>query len=336
MLGPVLVLLVWLADGDNDRLSARFVVSGPYFASLVAIRLGYHVTMRHNDEVNYQQDEDAIPHAVFVDVDGTLCDSRQRVPDSAASALAQARENGHRLFICTGRSVPEVYPRFIDLGFEGIVGGAGGYVAVGETVLLDERMPAEHVRVLTALWEDLDAFYVWQGPDQMGPSEGYLDFFVPRAGISPEDWIEYATSITPFIVDIESGSFTKVTAYVPPENASVERVNAALPPGYRAIIGSVGAAGYVPFEVLPTHLSKAVGIEAVCEHIGIPLSRSVAIGDSNNDVEAVARAAVGISIGNGCEALVTVADIVAPVVADDGLAWALAAAGLINEASNPA
>ena len=116
----------------------------------------------------------------------------------------------------------------------------------------------------------------------------------------------------------------------------MERVNAALPPGYRAIIGSVGAAGYVPFEVLPTHLSKAVGIEAVCEHIGIPLSRSVAIGDSNNDVEAVARAAVGISIGNGCEALVNVADIVAPVVADDGLAWALAAAGLVNEASNPA
>ena len=50
----------------------------------------------------------------------------------------------------------------------------------------------------------------------------------------------------------------------------------------------------------------------------------------------MARAAVGISIGNGCEALVNVADIVAPVVADDGLAWALAAAGLINEASNPA
>ena len=109
----------------------------------------------------------------------------------------------------------------------------------------------------------------------------------------------------------------------------MERISAALPDGYRAIIGSVGAAGYVPFEVLPTRLSKAVGIEAVCEYLGIPLSRSVAIGDSNNDVEAVARAGVGISIGDGCEALVEVAAIVAP-------AWALAAAGLIDEAPNPA
>ena len=278
----------------------------------------------------------AAPRAVFVDVDGTLCDSRQRVPDSAASALARAKERGHRLFICTGRSAPEVYPRFFDLGFEGIVGGAGGYAAVGNEVLLDERMPREHVDVLTALWEDLDAFFIWQGPDQMGPSEGYLDFFVPRAGKHPEDWIEYAQSISPFIVDIEGGSFTKVTAYVSPDKASLERVSAALPEGYRAIIGSVGAAGYVPFEIIPDHLSKAVGMQAVCEHIGIPMSRSVAIGDSNNDVEAVARAGIGISIGDGCAALVEVADIVAPAVGDDGFAWALAAAGLIDEAPNPA
>lgn len=268
------------------------------------------------------------PRAVFVDIDGTLCDSRQRIPQSATDALREARSNGHRLFACTGRSAPEVYPRFWDVGFEGLVGGAGGYARVGSRVLVDERMPREHAEVLTALWEELDAFYIWQGPDQMGPSDGYLDFFVPRAGAHPEDWIEYAQSITPFIVDIDDGAFTKVTAYVPPEKASLERVTAALPTGYRAIIGSVGAAGYVPFEVVPAHLSKAVGIRAVCEYIGIPLSHTVALGDSNNDVEAVDTAALGISIGNGCEALVKVADIVAPSVSEDGLAWALSAAGL--------
>ena len=282
------------------------------------------------------KNESASARAVFVDIDGTLCDSRQRVPDSAVRALSRVRERGHRLFVCTGRSVPEIYPRFIDLGFEGVVGGAGGYAAVGDTVLLDERMPAEHVRILTALWEDLDAFFIWQGPDQMGPSEGYLDFFVPRAGTHPEDWIEYAQSISPFIVDIDGGAFTKVTAYVPPDNASMEAVTEALPDGYRAIIGSVGAAGYVPFEILPTRLSKAVGIQAVCKHVGIALSDTMAIGDSNNDVEAVACAAVGISIGGGCEDLVAVADIVAPAVSQGGLAWALAAAGLVDELPTPA
>lgn len=277
------------------------------------------------------ENESASPHAVFVDIDGTLCDSRQRIPGSALEALAQVRNRGHRLFACTGRSAPEVYPRFWDVGFEGLVGGAGGYASVRDRVLVDERMPREHVGLLTALWQELDAFYIWQGPDQMGPSEGYLDFFVPRAGKHPEDRIEYAQSITPFITDINSGAFTKVTAYVPPEKASMERVTAALPDSYRAIIGSVGAAGYIPFEVVPAHLSKAVGIRAICEHVGIPLSHTVALGDSNNDVEAVATAAVGISIGDDCEALVDVADIVAPSVSEDGLAWALRAAGLTSD-----
>lgn len=284
--------------------------------------------MTNTDGSAQARNEAESPHAVFVDIDGTLCDSRQRIPQSAIDALSEVRSKGHRLFACTGRSAPEVYPRFWDVGFEGLVGGAGGYARVGNRVLVDERMPREHVEVLTALWEELDAFYIWQGPDQMGPSDGYLDFFVPRAGKYPEDWIEYAQSITPFIVDIGSGTFTKVTAYVPPEKASLERVTAALPAGYRAIIGSVGAAGYIPFEVVPERLSKAVGISAVCEHVGIPLSRTVALGDSNNDVEAVASAATGISIGNGCEALVEVADIVAPSVGEGGLAWALGAAGL--------
>ena len=278
------------------------------------------------------KNESLSPRAVFVDIDGTLCDSRQRIPDSALEALDQVRARGHRLFACTGRSAPEVYPRFWEVGFEGLVGGAGGYASVGNSVLVDERMPREHVDALTALWEELDAFYIWQGPDQMGPSEGYLDFFVPRAGQHPEEWIEYAQSITRFIVDIDGGAFTKVTAYVPPEKASMQRVSAALPDGYRAIIGSVGAAGYVPFEVVPAHLSKAIGIRAICEHMGIPLSHTVALGDSDNDVEAVKAAGLGISIGGGCDDLVAVADIVAPAVGQGGLAWALAAAGLIDEA----
>ena len=287
--------------------------------------------MTDTEVPTHVENESASPHAVFVDIDGTLCDSRQRIPGSALEALAQVRNRGHLLFACTGRSAPEVYTRFWDVGFEGLVGGAGGYASVGDRVLVDERMPREHVGMLTALWQELDAFYIWQGPDQMGPSEGYFDFFFPRAGKHPEDWIDYAQSITPFITDINSGAFTKVTAYVPPEKASMERVTAALPDGYRAIIGSVGAAGYVPFEVVPAHLSKAVGIRAICEHVGIPLSHTVALGDSNNDVEAVATAAVGISIGDDCEALVDVADIVAPSVSEDGLAWALRATGLTSD-----
>ena len=44
---------------------------------------------------------------LFIDVDGTLADYRGRIPASAAEAVRRAREAGHRVYICTGRSRAE-------------------------------------------------------------------------------------------------------------------------------------------------------------------------------------------------------------------------------------
>lgn len=40
---------------------------------------------------------------IFADIDGTLFDHETgKIPASACEALRQARENGHRIFLCTG------------------------------------------------------------------------------------------------------------------------------------------------------------------------------------------------------------------------------------------
>ena len=40
---------------------------------------------------------------IFLDVDGTLVDYHNRIPDSAVEAIRKARENGHLVYVCTGR-----------------------------------------------------------------------------------------------------------------------------------------------------------------------------------------------------------------------------------------
>ena len=62
---------------------------------------------------------------IFLDVDGTLVDYENRLPDSAALAVRQARANGHRVYLCTGRSRAEVQPTLWDLGINGLLGGNG-------------------------------------------------------------------------------------------------------------------------------------------------------------------------------------------------------------------
>ena len=42
--------------------------------------------------------------AVFFDIDGTIWDERQRIPDSTREAFLKMKEQGHYLFISSGRT----------------------------------------------------------------------------------------------------------------------------------------------------------------------------------------------------------------------------------------
>lgn len=47
---------------------------------------------------------------IFLDIDGTLTDFEGRMPDSAKEALEWAHRAGHRLVLCSGRGVTQIYP----------------------------------------------------------------------------------------------------------------------------------------------------------------------------------------------------------------------------------
>jgi len=65
---------------------------------------------------------------IFLDVDGTLIDYDNHIPESAVFAIRKAREKGHLVYVCTGRSKAEMPPKIWDIGFDGMIGGNGSYV----------------------------------------------------------------------------------------------------------------------------------------------------------------------------------------------------------------
>ena len=59
---------------------------------------------------------------LFFDADGTILDIVKGTPEDTKLALQQLRKNGHKTFICTGRSnafVPEYLMK--EIGFDGLI-----------------------------------------------------------------------------------------------------------------------------------------------------------------------------------------------------------------------
>lgn len=80
---------------------------------------------------------------VFLDVDGTIVDYENQIPDSAVAAIRQARAKGHLVYVCTGRSKAEMPEVIWSIGFDGMIGGNGSYVEHEENVLMHQLIPLD-------------------------------------------------------------------------------------------------------------------------------------------------------------------------------------------------
>lgn len=83
---------------------------------------------------------------IFIDIDGTLLDYENKLPASADRAIKEARKNGHRVYICTGRSEVEVYDYIWDIGLDGMIGGNGSYVKDEDTVVMHQLITLEQCK----------------------------------------------------------------------------------------------------------------------------------------------------------------------------------------------
>ena len=76
---------------------------------------------------------------IFLDIDGTLTEpGKNIVLKSALWAIAQARKQGHYVFLCTGRSYGMILP-LLKYDFDGVIASADGYIEYCREVIMIAR-----------------------------------------------------------------------------------------------------------------------------------------------------------------------------------------------------
>ena len=77
------------------------------------------------------------------------------------------------------------------------------------------------------------------------------------------------------------------------------------------------------YEISPAGVSKAVGIQVLCDHLGLSMGQAIACGDEGNDREMILAAGLGVAMGNASEPIKAIADVVVADCDHDGVAEAI-------------
>lgn len=269
---------------------------------------------------------------VFLDIDGTLLNDDQQLPESARVALTKAVANGHRLVLCTGRSKAEIYPFLWDIGFQGIIGMNGAYAEVNGVPVLDERMPHEELLRVSQWFSSKGIDHYWLTGTHIYTVGNILRVFHSEesGGDSLADWSDYLHQIEPHLRQGVPESAPKAIFAIPKDKAlTLADVQNHLGSRYEVIPGSIRTLNSEIGELAAPGVNKSVGLRKVAEALGVPVEETIAIGDSDNDIEMISIVGTGIAMGDGVPAVQAVADWVTAGVDEDGLALAFERLGLV-------
>ncbi|MCF0142665.1 MAG: Cof-type HAD-IIB family hydrolase [Parasporobacterium sp.] len=257
---------------------------------------------------------------VFFDIDNTIYDYHKGVPDSTREAIRLLRENGHHPIICTGRSKIMISQGIFDLGFDGLICGAGTYIEKDGKVILDAELPMSEVRRIITLFQENGVASYPEGRDYC-----YYDQTVIDNGAG-EVYRIYQRSIPDNLKVIDlSGEIhcAKISGYQDPPSA-LPVITEALGDDYEIVIH-----GGKLIETSPKGFSKGRAIKLFAEAFGADMEQTYAFGDSFNDYDMLTTVKYGVCMANGDEKLKSLCEYVCEAMMEDGVYLQLKRFGLI-------
>lgn len=274
---------------------------------------------------------------IFLDVDGTITNYENFIPQSCKDAIKRARANGHRVYMCTGRSKAENPQEIWDIGFDGMIGGNGCYVESDGEVVMHQLITADQCRHIVDWLHGRGLEFYLESNNGLFASEHFREAAAPvmtlyakGKGASDED---AQTSAHAFMDTLTYGAelyrddLNKVSFILSSYQDHLDSVD-EFPDlvartwggkGEHALFGDLGVKG----------IDKAHAVRVLVEHLGADMADTVAVGDAAVDIPMFECCGTSVCMGSGGEEAKAAADWVTTDVDDDGMWNAFSHLGLI-------
>ena len=263
--------------------------------------------------------EETQKYALFFDIDGTLVSFKtHEIPASTIFALTQAKANGSRVYIATGRP-PVILTNLgaIEHLIDGYITTNGALCYVGDQLVCCQPIPMQDVMTCVNDAQEKGYSLIVVGRKKVAvlDPKGDVDrIFRQMLAVknldkaSPLDEVlqQDILQLTPFFpADYEP----QLLARMP------QCVSGRWHPEFTDITAN-GA-------------DKGKGIQAMARHEGFDPNHTIAFGDGGNDTSMILQAGIGVAMGNAIDALKQQADYITTSVDEDGILNALRHFGVV-------
>ena len=269
---------------------------------------------------------------IFLDIDGTLVDQGEVIPDSAKEAIAKARANGHKVFVCTGRSRCEIHDYILEAGMDGIVGSAGAYVELDGKILYHQPMSEKMNQRLLDYFESRGMCIFLETNDDLIVNDIGIQYVQNYIKECKEKNMPYAKAFFDLMVPLSEikepaklaiNKLLYVTNEYNPEDIKMD-----LQDEFTVVDSAIALPGKSG-ELSEPGMHKGKGIDIVVRYFGADVKDTIGIGDGENDMEMLRSAGTAIAMGNGNPMLKEIADYVTTDIDKDGIWNAFSHYGLI-------
>ena len=258
-------------------------------------------------------------YALFFDIDGTLVSFQtHEIPSSTILALTQAKANGSRVYIATGR------PPIIITNLGAIEHLIDGYITTNGALCFvgDEMVCCQPIAMADVMTCVDDA-----------QSKGYSLIVVGRrdvAVLDPKGDVDRIFRRMLAVKNLDQASPLDVVL-----RQDILQLTPFFPADYEPQLMArmpqcVSGRWHPEFtDITANGADKGKGILAMARHEGFDPARTMAFGDGGNDTSMILQAGIGVAMGNAIDDLKHQADYVTTSVDDDGIRNALQHFGII-------
>lgn len=268
---------------------------------------------------------------IAFDMDGTLLNSRKEITPLTLAALNRAADAGKKIALSTGRCRPELdsYLSLIPkIRYLICTSGALVYDVYTQEEILKRSLEPSLVKELLklaikegAMMHLLDRESIVQ-TDQFQHMERYgMGVYKPMYERVVTSWDNlYETyCASPFPVEKMNFYHTDLES----RERTRRRIEEA---GFPVILADAERGS---LEISAAGVDKGSGLRKLCERLNIPVSRTIAAGDADNDISILKAAGLSVAMGNALPHIKELADVTVSDCDHDGCAeiidsWLLA------------